>query len=213
MSESLKKKKERALDIIEVFKKEYNDADCTLDYEDAFQLLIATQLAAQCTDQRVNMVTPHLFKRYKSVKDFAEANEEELTRLIRTTGFYRNKTKNIIACAKKLLSDFDGQVPNKIEELLALPGVGRKTANLVLGDIFKIPGIVVDTHAKRLSKRMGFTLNEDPYKVEMDLIKIIPKEYQSLFCHQLVFHGRKYCDARKPKCSECPINKLCPQKI
>lgn len=213
MRETIKEKISRASEIIEIFKNVYGDADCTLDYKTPLQLLIATQLAAQCTDARVNMVTPELFKRFKTVYDFAEADEEELMQLIRSTGFYRNKAKNIIACCKKIILDFDGQVPKTMDELLSLPGVGRKTANLVLGDVFGIPGIVVDTHAGRLGRRMGFTKNTDPYKVELDLLKIIRPQDQSMFCHQLVFHGRAYCDARKPRCSECPINEKCPKII
>ena len=197
MIKNIKEKKKRAEEIIMIFENEYRDADCTLDYKSPLQLLIATQLAAQCTDARVNLVTPALFERYKTAEDFADADEAELSEYIRSTGFFRNKTKNIIACCKKLISDFNGEVPKTMEELLTLPGVGRKTANLVLGDIFGIPGIVVDTHAGRLSRRMGFTKNTDPFKVEKDLLKIIPTEKQMQFCHQLVFHGRKYCDARK----------------
>ena len=213
MRENLEKKKVRALEIIKVFETVYGDADCTLDYTSPLQLLIATQLAAQCTDARVNLVTPALFNRYKTVHDFANADEEELSSYIRSTGFFRNKTKNIIGCCKKLISDFGGEVPKTMDQLLTLPGVGRKTANLVLGDIFGIPGIVVDTHATRLANRMGFTTHKDPYKIELDLLKIIPSEYQSTFCHQLVFHGREYCSARSPKCAICPISHLCPQKI
>ena len=213
MAENISQKKQRALEIIKIFNEEYGDADCTLDYVDPLQLVIATQLAAQCTDDRVNMVTPALFAKYKTAKDFAEADEKELSDLIRSTGFYRNKTKNIIACGKKLVEDFNSEVPQTMEELLSLPGVGRKTANLVLGDAFGIPGIVVDTHAGRLARRMGFTKNTDPYKVELDLLKIIPKENQSMFCHQLVFHGRKYCDARRPKCEKCPVWDICPKLL
>lgn len=213
MAENISQKKQRALEIIKIFNEEYGDADCTLDYVDPLQLVIATQLAAQCTDARVNMVTPALFAKYKTAKDFAEADEKELSDLIRSTGFYRNKTKNIIACGKKLVEDFNSEVPQTMEELLSLPGVGRKTANLVLGDAFGIPGIVVDTHAGRLARRMGFTKNTDPYKVELDLLKIIPKENQSMFCHQLVFHGRKYCDARRPKCEKCPVRDICPKLL
>lgn len=213
MSENICQKRERALKIIEIFNNVYADADCTLEYISPLQLLIATQLAAQCTDARVNMVTPALFERYKTVYDFAAADPEELSSYIRSTGFFRNKTKNIIACCQKLIADFDGEVPKTMEELLTLPGVGRKTANLVLGDCFGIPGIVVDTHAGRLSRRMGFTKNTDPYKVELDLLEIIPKESQSSFCHQLVYHGREFCDARRPRCEECPVKGMCPQKI
>lgn len=211
MIKNIKEKKKRAEEIIRIFEDEYRDADCTLDYKSPLQLLIATQLAAQCTDARVNQVTPALFERYKTVQDFAVADEAELSEYIRSTGFFRNKTKNIIACCKKLISDFGGEVPQTMDELLTLPGVGRKTANLVLGDIFGIPGIVVDTHAGRLSRRMGFTKNTDPFKVEKDLLEIIPPEKQMQFCHQLVFHGRKYCDARKPKCTDCPLKEVCPQ--
>ncbi len=213
MKENLEKKRQRVLEIIAVFDKVYGDADCTLDYNSALQLLIATQLAAQCTDARVNMVTPALFERYKTVEDFAVADPAELSEYIRSTGFFRNKTKNIIACCQKLISDFGGEVPQTMEELLTLPGVGRKTANLVLGDVFGIPGIVVDTHATRLSNRMGLTTNKDPYKIELDLLKIVPSEKQSHFCHCLVFHGREFCDARKPGCGECPVAHLCPQKL
>ena len=211
MIKNIKEKKKRAEEIIMIFENEYRDADCTLDYKSPLQLLIATQLAAQCTDARVNLVTPALFERYKTAEDFADADEAELSEYIRSTGFFRNKTKNIIACCKKLISDFNGEVPKTMEELLTLPGVGRKTANLVLGDIFGIPGIVVDTHAGRLSRRMGFTKNTDPFKVEKDLLEIIPPEKQMQFCHQLVFHGRKYCDARKPNCTDCPVKEVCPQ--
>ncbi len=213
MAENISQKRRRAMEIIKIFNDEYGDADCTLDYKNPLQLVIATQLAAQCTDARVNLVTPALFERYKTAKDFAEADEAELEGLIRSTGFYRNKTKNIIGCGKKLVKDFNSEVPRTMEELLTLPGVGRKTANLVLGDAFGIPGIVVDTHAGRLSRRMGLTKNTDPYKVELDLLKIIPKEHQSMFCHQLVFHGRKYCDARRPECEKCPVRDVCPKLL
>lgn len=211
MRENLTEKTKRVLKIIEIFKKVYKDADCTLDYISPLQLLIATQLAAQCTDARVNMVTPALFRRYPTVYDFAAADPDELSALIHSTGFYRNKTKNIIACCKKLISDFGGEVPKTMDELLSLPGVGRKTANLVLGDCFGIPGIVVDTHAGRLARRMGFTKNTDPYKVELDLVKIVPPEEQANFCHCLVFHGREFCDARKPRCLDCPVSEICPK--
>ncbi len=213
MRESLQKKRERVLEIIKVFEEIYPSADCTLDYMSPLQLLIATQLAAQCTDARVNLVTPALFERYKTAADFAEADMDELMEYIRSTGFFRNKAKNIIACCQKLITDFGGEVPQTMEELLSLPGVGRKTANLVLGDSFGIPGIVVDTHATRLSNRMGFTSEKDPYRIELDLLKIVPSENQSQFCHCLVFHGREYCSARKPLCDVCPLRELCPKNI
>ncbi len=195
--------------IMEVFDFAYPEANCSLDYKDALQLLISTQLAAQCTDERVNIVSVSLFKRYKTAKDFAEADIEELQELIRSTGFYRNKAKNIIGCCKMLVEKYDGQVPNEMDKLLELPGVGRKTANLVLGDIFGIPGVVVDTHAKRLSNRIGLTENQDPVKIEFDLMKIIPKEKWSRFSHQLVLHGRAVCNARKPDCVNCKIREYC----
>ncbi len=213
MRESLSAKKQRVLAIISVFDQVYEDAECTLDYTNPLELLIATQLAAQCTDARVNLVTPHLFQKYPDVYAFAYADELELQEDIRSTGFFRNKAKNIIGCCQMLIADFDGQVPGKMEDLLKLPGVGRKTANLVLGDYFGIPGVVVDTHATRLSNRMGFTTNKDPYKIELDLQKVVPQTHWASFCHQLVYHGRAYCTARAPKCDTCPIRHLCPQKL
>lgn len=212
MRESIKKKSERAAEIFEVFGQVYEDADCTLDYDSALELLIATQLAAQCTDARVNMVTPALFKKYPDVYAFAAADELELREDIRSTGFYRNKAKNIIGCCRMLIDEFGGEVPHTMEELLRLPGVGRKTANLVLGDFFGIPGVVVDTHATRLSNRMGFTRETDPYKIELDLQKVLPPENWAAFCHCLVYHGRAYCTARSPKCDTCPVEHLCPKR-
>ena len=200
---------QKAAEIMKIFDKLYGNAECTLKFTDPLQLLIATQLAAQCTDERVNIVTETLFKKYKNVYDFANADIAELEQDIRSTGFYRNKARNIINCCKMLINDYGGKVPDTLEELLKLPGVGRKTANLVLGDIFGIPGIVVDTHAKRLSQRIGFTKNDNPEKIEYDLMKIIPRENWSKFCHQLVYHGRAVCNARKPKCDECLIRQYC----
>lgn len=211
MKEKLSDKKRRLLEIREVFREVYQDADCTLDYQNALQLLIATQLAAQCTDARVNQVTPALFQKYPDVYAFAHAEELELQEDIRSTGFFRNKAKNIIGCCRMLMEEYNGQVPNTMEDLLRLPGVGRKTANLVLGDFFGIPGVVVDTHATRLSQRMGFTKETDPYKIELDLQKVIPQESWAEFCHQLVYHGREFCDARRPRCDTCPIAHLCPK--
>ncbi|MBQ4517755.1 MAG: endonuclease III [Clostridia bacterium] len=202
-------KKEKVLIIKEYFDSEYADATCSLDYKDPFQLLVATQLAAQCTDARVNMVTPSLFAKFPTVKAFAEADMTEMEMAIKSTGFYHNKARNLIACAQKLLSDFGGVVPQTMEELLSLPGVGRKTANLLLGDIFGQPAIVVDTHAKRITNRLGLTKNEDPTKIEMDLRKIIPLEAGSDFCHKLVYHGRALCTARGPKCGLCGLQNVC----
>ena len=213
MKENISSKKQRVCDIIEIFDKVYSDADCTLEYENGLQLLISTQLAAQCTDARVNIVAKDLYKKYPDVYAFANADELELQQDIKSTGFFRNKARNIIACCQMLINEYDGEIPNTMEDLLRLPGVGRKTANLVLGDFFGIPGIVVDTHATRLSNRMGFTTNSDPYKIEQDLQKIVPREKWSSFCHQLVYHGREFCSARSSKCDSCPINHLCPRKI
>ena len=213
MREKIVDKKERVLKIIEIFNNVYSEADCTLNYTNPLQLLISTQLAAQCTDKRVNIVAKDLYKKYPDVYAFANADELELREDIRSTGFFRNKAKNIIGCCKMLISDYGGEVPEAMEDLLRLPGVGRKTANLVRGDYFGIPGIVVDTHATRLSNRIGLTTNKDPHKIEIDLLKIVPEEYQTSFCHQLVYHGREYCPAAKPRCGECPIAEFCPKKI
>lgn len=201
--------KERVRNIIGQFEKLYPEAGCSLEYRDPLQLMIATQLAAQCTDARVNLVTKELFQKYRTVEDFANAKQEELEQDIKSTGFYHNKARNIIAACKMLISDFSGIVPSNMEDLLKLPGVGRKTANLLLNDCFGVPGIVVDTHAKRLSNRIGLTVNEDPEKIEYDLMKVIPKESWGRFCHQLVFHGRAVCNARKPACSDCDIRPFC----
>jgi endonuclease III len=202
-------KKEIIREIIKTFNELYPDAACSLDYKDPLQLLISTQLAAQCTDARVNIVTESLFKKYRNVYDFANASPDELELDIRSTGFYHNKARNIINTCKMIISDFNSIVPSTMDELLKLPGVGRKTANLVLLDCFGIPGIVVDTHAKRLSNRIGLTENDDPEKIEYDLMKIIPKESWGVFCHQLVYHGRAVCNSRKPACDNCRIRIFC----
>ncbi len=202
-------KKQRVLKIIEKFNEMYPDAQCSLTYNDPIQLMVATQLSAQCTDARVNMVTKELFKRYKTVQEFAEADIEELENYIRSTGFYRNKARNIITACRMLLTDFGGTVPSNMDDLLKLPGVGRKTANLLLNDWFGIPAVVVDTHAKRLSRRIGLTDNEDPEKIEYDLMKVVPKENWGSFCHQLIYHGRAVCKARKPMCEKCDIRPYC----
>jgi endonuclease-3 len=202
-------KKERALLIAEKLNEMYPDAGCSLDYKDPLQLMVATQLAAQCTDARVNIVTKDLFQKYKTVEDFASAKQDELEEDIKSTGFYHNKGKNIIGACKKIISDYDGKVPANMDDLLKLPGVGRKTANLLLNDCFGIPGVVVDTHAKRISQRLGLTKNDDPEKIEYDLMKLLPKEKWGDFCHQLVFHGRALCSARKPMCDDCSLCPLC----
>lgn len=202
-------KKNKILNIRDIFDRVYADADCSLDYTSPFELLVATQLAAQCTDARVNTVTPGLFRKYPTVQDFADAEISELEQIIKPTGFFHNKARNLKACANTLISNFGGTVPDNMEDLLSLPGVGRKTANLILGDIFGVPGIVVDTHAGRIARRIGLTKKNNPTGVETDLLKIVPRDYQMRFCHQLVQHGREICRARGPKCDICPITEYC----
>jgi endonuclease-3 len=191
----------------------YPDATCELKHDNAFQLLISTILSAQCTDVRVNQVTQELYKKYKKPEDFAYADPTELEQEIRPTGFFRNKTKSIIGASKGLIEKFGGQVPRTMEEILTLPGVARKTGNVVLGTAYGIPsGVVVDTHVQRLSNRLDLTRNEDPKKIEQDLMAVIPKEKWIQFSHQLIWHGRRVCVARKPKCAECNLEKLCYSK-
>ncbi|WP_352400451.1 endonuclease III [Anaerotignum sp.] len=202
-------KKEKVEKVLTLLREEYGPTKCYLDHENPWQLLIATILSAQCTDDRVNIVTKDLFQKYKSVKDFAEADLKELEKDIHSTGFYHNKAKNIIACSQKLLLDHHGQVPSDIEALTALAGVGRKTANVVRGNWYGIPSIVVDTHVKRLSNLLGLTKNQDPVKIEFDLMKIIPKDKWIDINTQLIAHGRKICVARRPKCNECLLLEYC----
>lgn len=196
--------------IISILKKEYPEAKTALAHSNPLQLLIATILSAQCTDKLVNSVTPVLFKKYKIAKDFADVKLEDLERNINRINFYKNKAKSIKLCCKKLLEDFKGLVPNNIDELTRLPGVGRKTANVILGQAFGIPSVVVDTHVKRVSFRLGLTKNTNPEKIEIDLMKIIPKKEWTFFTSSLIWHGRKVCKAIKPLCAECILNKLCP---
>lgn len=207
----MNKKTELVLKLKEIFDIEYPGACCSLDFEKPYELLIATQLAAQCTDARVNIVTRDLFKKYTSIEDFANADQSELERDIHSTGFFRNKAKNIIGCCRMLLDVYGGVVPDTMEELIKLPGTGRKTANIILGDIYGKPSVVVDTHCIRLSNRFGLTKNKDPHKIEMDLKKVVPEDYQTHFCHTIVFHGRAYCKAQKPDCENCPVNSICPK--
>jgi len=189
----------------------YPAATCALHHRDAWQLLVATILSAQCTDKRVNEVTPGLFRKYPAVADFAAASQDELARDIRSTGFFNNKAKAIIGAAQKILADFGGQVPKTMEELLTVPGVARKTANVVLGTAFGIAsGIVVDTHVQRLSARLGLSGETDPVKIERDLMRVIPQDRWILFSHQMIQHGRNLCVARKPRCQACPMDPVCP---
>ena len=203
------RKKERAEAFFEILKELYPDSICSLEYSTPLQLLIATQLSAQCTDARVNIVTKELFRKYPDAKAFADADLRQLEQDIKPTGFYHNKAKNIIACCKKILSDFGGEIPDNMEDMLSLAGVGRKTANLVLGDIFGKGGMVIDTHAKRILKRVGLTKETDPTRVEFDTEKLLPREKHSEFCHRLVLHGRAHCTARNPKCEGCPASPIC----
>jgi len=199
------------LKIIELLEKEHPDAKIALHYTNPLELLIATILSAQCTDERVNIVTKTLFEKYRTAEDYANANAKELEEDIRSTGFYRNKTRNIKKCCQMLVERFDSQVPRTMKEMLELPGVARKTANIVLSNAFGvIEGIAVDTHVRRLAKRLGLTENEDPNKIEEDLMKIVPKDYWMKITDLLIFHGRRICVAKKPKCEMCILNKICP---
>lgn len=189
----------------------YPDAHCALHHEGPLQLLIATILSAQCTDVRVNLVTPGLFARFRTAKDFAGAEIKELETMIQSTGFFRNKAKNIKACCKAIVEQHGGEVPGRLEDLVVLPGIGRKTANVVLGNAFDVPGITVDTHVLRLSQRLGLTTKDDPVKIELDLMDLIPKKEWSDFSHRMIFHGRQVCFARKPACSRCAMQKFCPK--
>lgn len=190
--------------------KTYPHAHCELDFKNPLQLLVATVLSAQCTDKRVNMVTPVLFKKYKTVKDFASADRLELESIIASTGFFRSKANSIIGLSQKILSNFGGEVPPRLDDLVTLPGVGRKTANVVLGNAFDIPGLTVDTHFGRLVRRFGWTKEEDPVKVELEVAKLIPQKDWTLLSHRLIWHGRRICHARKPACGVCPLAQLCP---
>ena len=203
--------KERVKKVLQLLDEHYGTDDiCYLEYENAWQLLIATILSAQCTDARVNIVTRDLFRKYRSVEDFAKADQKVLERDIHATGFYRNKAKNIISCCQDLMSRFGGQVPETLEELTSLAGVGRKTANVIRGNIYHEPSIVVDTHVKRISARLGFTEETDPAKVEQDLMRVLPKDHWILYNMQIITLGRQLCKAPNPKCGECFLTEVCP---
>jgi len=212
MTETIESRKRRVLEIIKRLKKVFPEAGIELHFKNPVQLVVATILSAQCTDKRVNMVTPGLFKKYKSAGDFAKANLKTFENEIRSTGFYRSKAKHIIGCMKEIVARFGGRVPNRMEDLVALAGVGRKTANVILGNAYGIPGIVVDTHVKRIAGRLGLTRHEDPVKIEFDLNEIVPKKEWILFSHLIIWHGRRTCFARKPQCAECVVNTLCPSR-
>ncbi|MBT5926428.1 MAG: endonuclease III [Verrucomicrobia bacterium] len=209
--ESIQSKKDRMQLVIQGLKQTYPDAHCELDYKNPLQLLIATILSAQCTDKQVNIVTAGLFKKYRSAEDYANASQEALEADIRRIGLFRSKAKNIRHCCQRLIEEHRGEVPASMDALIQLGGVGRKTANVVLGNAFGIQeGVVVDTHVKRLSERLGFTKSKTPEKVELDLQKLVPSEDWTMFSHWLIWHGRRRCSARNPKCAECEIKALCP---
>lgn len=202
-------KKERAIFCVEALKKEYTDALCSLNASNPLELLIATRLSAQCTDARVNLVTPALFEKYKTLDDYCNAQFEDVEEIIHSCGFYRAKAKDIIGIAQKIKSDFDCQVPDSIEKLTSLPGVGRKTANLIMGDVYKQPAVVADTHLIRITNLLGLVNTKDPFKVETELKKILPPEESNDFCHRAVLHGRAVCIARRPKCEICCMKDVC----
>jgi endonuclease-3 len=203
--------RQRVAQLIQVLPRVYPGAHCELNYRNPLELFIATILSAQCTDKRVNIVTPALFKKYRAARDYAKAPPAELENAIKSTGFYRNKARSIRAATSTIAKKFGGKVPDSMEELRELPGVGRKTANVVLGNAFeKNEGIVVDTHVARLSQRLGLTKHNDPEKIETDLMKLVPREHWTNWSHWLIWHGRRRCYARKPDCSNCEIFRLCP---
>lgn len=203
-------KKEDIIKIIEILKKTYPDATCSLDFKTPFELGIAVMLSAQCTDERVNKITPILFKRYKTPEDIINSSLEEIEEIIKPCGFYKNKAKNVLGYSKMIVEKYNGKMPETMEELVKLPGIGRKSANVIMLEAFNNPqGIAVDTHAKRIANRIGLSKEKEPLKIEQDLIKLIPKKYFKDVNHILVWHGRNICNARKPQCEKCPIRKYC----
>ena len=201
--------KERALLAVNALKEKYPDSICSLNAENPLQLIIATRLSAQCTDARVNLVTPHLFAKYKTMEDFAAADVADVEEIIHSCGFFRAKARDIIGMCRKMLSDFGGKVPDNIEDLTSLPGVGRKTANLIVGDVYGKPAVVADTHLIRISNLLGLVSTKDPYKVEMKLRELLPPEESNDFCHRCVLHGRDTCISGRPKCAECVMKDFC----
>jgi len=201
----------RVAKIIPLLSKRHPDAACALHFKNPLELLVATILSAQCTDVRVNQVTKDLFGKYKTAQDYARARPERLEDDVRSTGFYKNKAKSIINCCKKIVEKHGGKVPGTMEELVALDGIGRKTANVILGNAFGVPGITVDTHVKRVAYRMDLTRHQDPVKIECDLMELVPREEWTRFSHLIIFHGRYTCAARKPRCAECVVETLCPR--
>lgn len=206
-------KKQLALKSVQALKELYPEAICSLTADDPFQLLVATRLSAQCTDARVNLVTPALFAKYPTIEAFAAADVTDVEQLIHSCGFFRQKAKDIVGMADMILKDFDGTVPDEIDVLTTLPGVGRKTANLIVGDVYKKPAVVADTHLIRISNRLGLVKTKDPFKVEKELKKLLPPEESNDFCHRAVLHGRARCMARKPDCGNCPLSVFCEYNL
>lgn len=202
-------KKEKALQAVEALKKKYPESICSLNADNPLQLIIATRLSAQCTDARVNLVTPELFAKYKTVEDFANADVSDVEKIIHSCGFFRAKARDIVGMCQKMISDFGGEVPSTIEELTSLPGVGRKTANLIMGDVYGQPAVVADTHLIRISNLLGLVSTKDPLKVEMQLREILPPDESNDFCHRCVLHGRDTCISGRPKCGECEMQSFC----
>ncbi len=205
----LEARKTRALKILALLKRAYPESHCALHFKDAYQLSVATILSAQCTDKRVNLVTPELFRRWPTAGDLSKAAQGEVEEVIRSTGFYRNKAKSLVGFAKAVTNKHGGKIPGTMEELIHLPGFGRKTANVILGNAYGVPGITVDTHVGRLSARMGLTSETNPVKVEQDLMALLPPSEWTMFSHRMIDHGRAVCDARKPRCGQCAIEKVC----
>ena len=205
--------KEIALLAVEALKNKYPDSLCSLNAENPLQLIIATRLSAQCTDARVNLVTPALFKKYRTVEDFAAADISDVEKIIHSCGFFRAKAKDIVEMCRKMISDFGGNVPDNLDDLTSLPGVGRKTANLIMGDVYGKPAVVADTHLIRISNLLGLVATKDPFKVEMKLRELLPPEESNDFCHRCVLHGRDTCVSGRPKCSECIMNSFCTHAL
>lgn len=203
-------KKEKIIELIEILKKSYPDAKCSLDFTTPFEMVAAVMLSAQCTDDRVNLVTPTLFAKYPNIEDYAKCDLSELENIIHSCGFYKNKAKNLKACAQKILDTYNGKIPNTMEELITLPGIGRKSANVIMLEVFNNPqGIAVDTHVKRISNKIGLSSKKEPEQIELDLLKQIPKKYYTDVNHLFIYHGRHTCMARSPKCDSCPVAHLC----
>ena len=214
VKETFEDKKKRTREIIRLLKRAYPDAKCSLNHSNPFELLVATILSAQCTDERVNLVTADLFRKYRKPEDYLKVSPRELEKDIQSTGFFRNKTKSIQGTSKVLTEEYGGRVPETMDELLELPGVARKTANVVLGNAFDVKsGVVVDTHVTRISHRLDLSQEKDPTKIERDLVELVPKKDWVIFSHLLIAHGRKICRARNPLCEECPIERLCPSSF